>query len=56
MLYSGGHLLIPGTFSWNRPNHSQTLIEEPLYSGPLYGGNCYSGCNFLSQQEKYKPN
>ena len=33
MLYNG-HLVIADTFLRNRPNHGQTLIEKPLYSGP----------------------
>ena len=51
MLYSG-HLLIPGTFSWNRPNHSQTLIEKPLYSGHLCGGQLLQRAQFFGTAGK----
>ena len=37
MLYSG-QLAIAECFSWNGPNHGQTLIEKPLYSGHVYSG------------------
>ena len=36
MLDSGGQLVIKDTFSWNRPNYGQILIERPLYSGDFY--------------------
>ena len=38
MLYSG-HLIIADRFSRNGPNHGQTLIEIPLYSGQFYSGH-----------------
>ena len=38
MLYSGHHA-ITDTFSWNRPNHGQTIIENPLYTGHFYSGH-----------------
>ena len=38
MLYNG-HLVIADTFSRNRPNHGQTLIGKPLYSGHFYSGH-----------------
>ena len=41
MLYSG-HLVIVCTFSWNRSNHGQTLIEKPLYSDTFIADNGYS--------------
>ena len=41
MLYSG-HLVIADTFSRNGPNHGQTLIEIPLYSGQFYSGHIFS--------------
>ena len=28
-----GQPVIADTLSWNRPNHGQSLIENPLYSG-----------------------
>ena len=43
------HLVIVDTFQLNRPNHGQTLIEKPLYSGQFIADNCYSG-------HKFKPN
>ena len=38
MLYNG-HLVIGDTFLRNRPNHGQTPIEKPLYSGHFYSGH-----------------
>ena len=35
MLYNG-HLVIADIFLRNRPNHGQTFIEKPLYSGYFY--------------------
>ena len=35
MLYNE-HLVIADPFPRNRPNHAQTLIEKPLYSGHFY--------------------
>ena len=37
MLYNG-HLAIADAFPRNRPNHGQTLIEKPRYSGHFYSG------------------
>ena len=37
MLYNG-HVLVAHTLR-NRPNHSQTLKEKPLYSGHFYSGH-----------------
>lgn len=31
-----GQPVIADTLSWNRPNHGQSLIENPLYSGQFY--------------------
>ena len=31
--------LVADTFLRNRPNHGQTLIEKPLYSGHFYSGH-----------------
>ena len=55
MLYSR-RLVIAGNFSWNPPNHGQTLIEKPLYSGTFKVDNCYSGHNFSASHEKIKLN
>ena len=38
MLYNG-HLVIADTFLRNRPDHGQTLIGKPLYSGHFYSGH-----------------
>ena len=35
MLYNG-HLVMADTFLRNRPNHGQTLIENPLYKEHFY--------------------
>ena len=45
MLYSGD-LVITDTFSWNRPNHGQTLIA-------VNNGHFYSGHNFLEPREHF---
>ena len=34
MLYSA-ILVIADSFSWNQPNHGQTLIKNLLHSGPI---------------------
>ena len=49
MLYSE-HPAIKDNFSWNQSNHSQTLIEKPIYSGHFYSGH-----NLLAPREKFKP-
>ena len=40
MLYNG-HVAIADTFLRNRPNHGQTLIEKPVYSGHSYSGHFF---------------
>ena len=55
MLYNG-HLAIADTFSMNRPNHGQTLIEKPLYSGHFYSGLCYSEHFFGAPRELFGQN
>ena len=40
MLYNG-HLVIADTFLRDRPNHGQSLIEKPLYSGYFYSGHFF---------------
>ena len=59
ILYSR-HLVIADTFSWNRPNHCQILIEKSLYRGYIVDtflvGNRYSGHNFFAPREQFKSN
>ena len=50
MLYSG-HLAIVDHFSWKQPNHGQTLVEKPLFSGHFYSRH-----NLLAPCEQFKPN
>ena len=38
MLYNG-HQVVADIFLRNRPNHGQTLIAKPLYSGHLHSGH-----------------
>ena len=54
-VYSG-HLVITDTFSWNRPNHGQTLLENSYIEDYFTANNYYSGHNFLTPREKFKPN
>ena len=55
MLYNG-HLVIADTFLRNWPNHGQTLIEKPLYSGHLYSGHLSQRTLFLSTREHFGQN
>ena len=52
MLY-GGHRVTANTFSWNRSNHSQTLIENPNIVHPFIAGNCYGGHSLLAPRENF---
>ena len=52
MLYSG-HLFITDTFSWNRPNHGQTLIENPYIADTFIADTCDSGRKFLEPPEHF---
>ena len=47
MLYNG-HLVIADTFLKNRPNHGQTLMKKPLYSGHFYSEHLLKRTLFLS--------
>ena len=46
------HLVIAGTFSWNRLNHSQTLIEKPLDSGHFYSRQLLQQTQFFGTPRK----
>ena len=41
------HVITADTFSWNKPNHVQTLIEKALYSGKFCSGQLLQRTRFF---------
>ena len=48
-----GHFMVAETFSWNRLNHGQTLIEKPGYSGHFCSGQSLQRTQFFGTTWKF---